>query len=140
MNASLEESIVKKLAEDGRRSFRSMARELSVSTTTVSKIVKRLEDEGVIRCYQAVIDWPRFGYQSAICLVISLDGNANVEAVGAALRSLSSVKQVFYTTGETSFTAYAACKTTDEASQEIARVRALPGVSHVVPHTILRMF
>jgi Lrp/AsnC family leucine-responsive transcriptional regulator len=140
MDDSLEEKVVEMLTKNARRSFRSIAQELSVSTTTVSKIVGRLEDEGIIRGYQAMVDWPRLGYHSAICLVITLEGNADIESVGAGLRALPSVGQVFYTTGDSSFSAYAVCKTTNEAARTIADIRSIPGVSHVAPHTILRMF
>lgn len=45
MDDSLEEKVVEMLTKNARRSFRSIAQELSVSTTTVSKIVGRLEDK-----------------------------------------------------------------------------------------------
>jgi Lrp/AsnC family leucine-responsive transcriptional regulator len=48
--------IVRSLATDGRMSFTELAKSTGLSVSAVHARVKRLEQRGIIRAYQAVID------------------------------------------------------------------------------------
>jgi Lrp/AsnC family transcriptional regulator for asnA, asnC and gidA len=139
-NEKLRDDIVRILTEDSRKSFRAIAKELGVSTTTVSKVVGRLEHDGIIQKYTAQVDWHRLGYESLMCLQIETASNADLDKVGKALRRLSSVKQVFYTTGGTSFSVYVVCKNNNEATETLDELRHIQGIERVVPHIVLRTF
>jgi DNA-binding Lrp family transcriptional regulator len=71
---------------------------------------------------------------------ISATPDADIQQVGERIKGLDPVLQVFYTTGEMTFMAYAACKTMLEASNILQQIRGMSGVERVVPHSILRMF
>lgn len=53
--------ILRLLNEDARRSMRELARQVSLSPSSVSERVRRLEDAGVIRGYRADIDRSKLG-------------------------------------------------------------------------------
>ena len=61
--------ILEFLMEDGRRSFRDMARALGMSDVAVRKRVLKLEKMGVILGYTALVDPRALGYS-----VVSLTG------------------------------------------------------------------
>lgn len=85
--------ILKKLAEDGRKSYRTLATELKISPITVKKHVEELEHRGIIRNYGITIDYEKLGYDiiALIELTISkgkmlevekdISKNANIFAV-----------------------------------------------------------
>ncbi len=58
----LDIEIIRHLNQDARKSFRDMARELGVSTSTVSARVKRLEKGRVITGYLPAVDQRKVGY------------------------------------------------------------------------------
>ena len=136
----IKEKILLKLIEDPRKSYRNIASELDISPSTVIKIVKTLEEEGVIVGYTTLVDWHKLGYDSTLCLQLTTTPNAKIEEVGKELKNIESVKQVFYTTGNTTFAAYAICKNSDEAVSTLNKLRSIPGVEKVESHTVLKMF
>ena len=139
-NNNVKEKILLLLLSDSRKSFRTLANELNISTTTVSKIVKELEDSGVILGYSALLDWQKMGYDSTLCIQLSVTNDADIDQVGTSLRKLPELKQVFYTTGDTTFSAYAVCKNTKMATELLENLRSIPGIAKIVPHTVLKIF
>ena len=106
----------------------------------MSRLVKELESEGLIVGYTTLIDWHKLGYDSTLCLQVGIAPEANTEQVGKTLKSIPAVKQVFYTTGDMTFSAYAVCKNSEAAAAVLEKLRRIPGVERVVPHTVLKMF
>lgn len=139
-DGTVKEKILQILLDDSRKSFRTLASELKISTTTVSKLINELEDEGVIIGYTTLIDWHKLGYDATLCLQVSVSPDADIDKVGSALRKIQAVKQVFYTTGDTNFSAFAVCKDTEEATALLEKLRHVSGIQRVVPHTVLKTF
>jgi len=54
--------IVLHLLENGRDSYRDIAKEIGISPATVMKRVKAMEKAGVIKHYGAVLDYDKIGY------------------------------------------------------------------------------
>ena len=88
VNNELKRKILSLLIADSRRSFRTIAKELNISTTTVSKIVKELENTGIIVGYCALVDWQKIGYDSTLCLQITVASDANVDSVGSSVKNI----------------------------------------------------
>jgi Lrp/AsnC family leucine-responsive transcriptional regulator len=58
----IDRDIVRLLHANGRLSQEQLAREVRLSRPAVHERIKRLEEEGVIRGYKAVLDWSALGY------------------------------------------------------------------------------
>jgi len=59
----VELRLIAELMKNSRRSDRELARTLGVSQPTVSRIIKRLEKEGIIREYTMIPDFGKLGYE-----------------------------------------------------------------------------
>ena len=59
---SISRQILRELAHDGRVSFRELGERVGLSAPAVTERVRRLEREGVITGYRAVIDPRAFGF------------------------------------------------------------------------------
>jgi DNA-binding Lrp family transcriptional regulator len=136
----VKEKILELLQADSRISFRAIASELKISTTTVSKIIKDLEADGIILGYTTLLNWQKLGFDSTLCLQLSVTKDADIDKVGATLRKLPEFKQIFYTTGDATFSAFAVCKNTEMAARLIEHLRSIKGIERIVPHTVLKMF
>jgi Lrp/AsnC family transcriptional regulator for asnA, asnC and gidA len=136
----LTEKTLSLLMENSRLSFREIARKLKVSTTTISRVVKDLEDRGVIRGYTLRADWKKIGFDSVLCVQITTKPNAEVDSVGKDLREINQVKEIFYTTGDAGFSAYVVCKNTDDAASILKKLGNIHGVERVVSHMVLKVY
>lgn len=68
-----DRKILEALQQDARLSSAELAERVSLTTSPCWRRVKRLEEEGVIRGYEAKIDPERLGYQVTAFVYISLD-------------------------------------------------------------------
>jgi len=59
----IEIRLVSELMKNSRRSDRELAKVLKVSQPTVSRTIKKLEKEGIIKEYAMIPDFRRLGYQ-----------------------------------------------------------------------------
>jgi DNA-binding Lrp family transcriptional regulator len=59
----IEVRLVSELMKNSRRSDRELAKVLKVSQPTVSRTIKKLEKEGIIKEYAMIPDFKRLGYQ-----------------------------------------------------------------------------
>ena len=137
---NVKEQILSILINNSRKSFRKIAEELEISTTTVSKIINEFENSGAIIGYTVLIDWRKMGYDSSMCLQIKTTPEADIDNVGKELKDVPAVKQIFYITGDATLSAYAVCKDTEEATELLKRLQNVPGVERVIPHTVLNIY
>jgi Lrp/AsnC family transcriptional regulator for asnA, asnC and gidA len=63
-------SIIKKLTEDARMSFRKIAKELGISPDTVINRYKTLKEKGVIRGSTVIINPKKIGYHAMAVFLI----------------------------------------------------------------------
>jgi len=64
MNDLLDRKLLYELNWNARQTHTTLAKKLKVSKQVVSYRIKKLEQEGVIKSYHAVIDWRKLGYNS----------------------------------------------------------------------------
>jgi Lrp/AsnC family leucine-responsive transcriptional regulator len=82
--------ILDELQKNGRVSFKQLAEMVNLSPTAVIERVKRMEDEGIIAGYSAVINPRKVGY--SLSAIISLSANPGSEQI--INESLSGIPEV----------------------------------------------
>ena len=65
-------NILEQLQTDGRKTIKSIADELHLSTTPVFERVKRLEREGIIKQYAALLDQKKLDLNLTVFISVSL--------------------------------------------------------------------
>ena len=136
----LKTKVLDMLLNDSRMSFRTIANEMGVSTTTISKVVNELEESGVIVKYTTMVDWKALGFGSVLCIRIGVHNGIVPEEIGKALIGIPTVKQVLHTTDELPFAVLVVCMDSNEIDRTIETIRTIPGVGRVQHNSVLNIF
>lgn len=101
---AIDRKIVRLLRDDGRINHERLAREVRLSRPAVHERVKRLEGSGVIRGYEALVDWDAQGLPVTAFVWARTSGEARCRDVGPALMGISGdgavVEECHSVTGE----------------------------------------
>jgi DNA-binding Lrp family transcriptional regulator len=99
----IDVAIIKALMEDGRKSFREIARIASVSTPTIESRVKRMFNMGIIKKIVPLLDPEKFseGIAAIINLKVEL---SELDEVLKRLAALEEVRNICVVTGESNLT------------------------------------
>jgi len=136
---SLDETdvkIVKTLVSDARLSSRQISKKSGVSIGTVLSRIKKLEKEGVLRGYSAIVDHEKLGYQLTAVTEITVSKGRLLEVENEIAR-LPNVCCVYDVTGLTDAYVVAKFKTREELSAFAKRLLSLPFVERTNTHLVL---
>jgi len=91
----IDRNIVAALARDGRLSMAELASTVGLSKTPVQARVKRLEKDGIIRGYAAVIDREKMGegHVAFVQVTLSDTRSAALDAFNRAVLSVGEIEQ-----------------------------------------------
>ncbi len=91
----MDRNILSALASDGRMSMPTLAAKVGLSKTPVQARVRRLEDAGFIRGYQAVIDREKMGEGHVAFVQAKLSDTRSdaLEAFNKAVRQIPEIEQ-----------------------------------------------
>jgi Lrp/AsnC family leucine-responsive transcriptional regulator len=99
----IDREIVRILHANGRLNQERIAREVKLSRPAVHERIRRLEEEGVIRGYKALVDWAALG-QPVTAFVWVRTSGAKCRETGPVLMSLTcdgaAVEECHSVTGE----------------------------------------
>lgn len=96
---NIDIAIINSLMQDGRKSFRQIAKETKVSTPTVESHFSRMKDIGLIKNIEPVLDLNKIENQVHALLYLKVDPSYTMKIV-TGLSSFAVVKDVYTTTGE----------------------------------------
>lgn len=95
----VERKILSSLNQNGRKSFRQVAKEVSVSTTAIYNTIKKLGKNKVIKGYIPVIDMEYMGFDLIAIIELRVNQGKDRE-VQEAISQFPQVRAVFKITGE----------------------------------------
>lgn len=98
----IDRRILRALARDGRLSNNQLAEEVGLSPSPCWQRTRRLENEGFIRGYSAILDQAMLGYAETVIIEVTLDRHdeATLAEFGRAMANIPEVLEVYLTTGE----------------------------------------
>jgi len=91
----IDKNVLMALSRDGRLSMAELAAKVGLSKTPVQARVRRLEKEGYIRGYQAIIDRERMGEGHVAFVQVKLSDtrSAALEAFNRAVQVVAEIEQ-----------------------------------------------
>lgn len=93
-----DHKILKILLEDGRIPMKELAQRVALSAPAVAERVKRLEEEGIIKGYKAVIDYEKMGKKINVLINVSINVQKS-EKFNEFIRSEDDITECHHVTG-----------------------------------------
>lgn len=129
----IDRKIMRALVENGRLTNTQLAEAVGLSAAPCWQRVRRLESDGFISGYTAVLDQSLLGAKETVLLEVTLDRHDD-EAVanfGRAMAALPEVIEVYLTTGEYDYFIKVAVEGTQGYADFLQKkLYKIPGVRH----------
>lgn len=128
--------ILKVLVDNARLSSRQIAQKCGVSVGTALSRIRKMEEEGVIKSYSAVLDHERLGYELTVVTEITVSKGRLLEMENEIAR-IPNVCCVYDLTGLADAAIIAKFKNREDLSKFTKRLLALPYVERTNTHVVL---
>ncbi|MEV0648847.1 Lrp/AsnC family transcriptional regulator [Phytomonospora sp. NPDC050363] len=131
--------ILRELTADGRSTVRALARTVGLSEPSVRDRLQRLERDGVISGYRAIVDPDAVGAGTAAFIALRFEpGQKAKDVVNRELAAEARVLEVHEVAGEDCYWVKLRVSGTAELSEVLDRVRAIPPVRSTSTTIVLR--
>lgn len=97
---TLDEQILKMIAEDARIPFLEVARACNVSGAAIHQRIQKLNNLGVLKGSKFIIDPEKIGYETCAYMGLNLKNPEKFDEVVDELRKIPEVVECHYTTGD----------------------------------------
>ena len=129
----IDRKILESLLIDGRIGNAQLAEKVGLSTTPCWQRVRRLEAEGYIKGYSAVLDQELLGTPDLVIVEVTLDvhDDAALEVFGSQMANIPEILEVYLRTGEYDYILKVAVSGT-RGYEEFLRTKLykVPGIRH----------
>jgi DNA-binding Lrp family transcriptional regulator len=134
---AVDRMIVSLLRENARRSFQDIGSKVHLSAPAVKRRVDRLERDGVIRSYTAVVDPAAFGWHAEAFVDLYCDGRMPAEAIKRAVEKEPGVASAHTVAGEASAHVHVMAEDMRGLELALERIRRVDGVDRTVTEVVL---
>ena len=88
---AVELKLISELMKDSRRSDRELAKAIGVSQPTVSRTIRKLQKEGIIKEYAMIPDFRKLGFEILALTSFAVDKEPDSKEVKRALDTFSNI-------------------------------------------------
>ncbi len=128
--------ILEVLIRDARLSSRQVADKVGVSVGTALAGIRRMEREGIIKGYSAIVDHEKLGYQLTAVIEITVSKGKLID-VEKEVAKQPNICCVYDITGLTDALVIAKFKNREELSKFVKSLLAMPNVERTNTHLVL---
>jgi DNA-binding Lrp family transcriptional regulator len=132
-----DRKIVTLLRENARRSFKDIGSHVHLSAPAVKRRVDRLERDGVLRGYAAVVDPAAFGWHTEAFVDLFCDGRMPGEVIKRVVKKEPAVVSAHTVAGEASAMLHVMAEDTRDLERTLERIRKVDGVDRTVTEVVL---
>lgn len=137
----IDRRILRELQSDARLSNADLAQRVGLSASPCWQRVKRLEEDGFIEGYAAVLNQSRLGSPDTVFIEVMLDRHEDeiLEKFGKSLSNFPEVLEAYLTTGEYDYLVKVAIAGTAGYEAFLReRLYKIPGIRHTRSSFMLR--
>ena len=134
---AVDQRIVALLRENARRSFKDIGDAVHLTAPAVKRRVDRLERDGVILGYTAVVDPRAHGWHAEAFVDLFCEGHMPGQAIKRAVQGEAGVVSAHTVAGEASALLHVMAEDTQDLELCLERIRATDGISRTVTEVVL---
>ena len=135
-----DKSILKILQKDGRASASYISDQIGLSIPAVSDRIKKMQDIGIIKGYEAIIDTKKIGCDVSAFITIVSESSAHFNDVIENAENSSEVVKCYTTTGSGSHILYVVTKNTSSLETLLRKIQSWPGVIRTITNLVLSSY
>lgn len=97
----IDKQILAILQDRARIKKSEMARELNLPATTLQERIRRLEKNGIVKNYRAVVDPEKIGFSVQAFIAVTLDRHesSDIRNFEKSIKSIANIKACFHVSG-----------------------------------------
>jgi DNA-binding Lrp family transcriptional regulator len=133
----VDRQIVALLRENARRSFKDIGDRVNLTAPAVKRRVDRLERDGVILGYTAVVDNHAFGWHAEAFVDLFCEGRMPGDAIKRAVEGEPGVVSAHTVAGEASAMLHVMAEDTKDLESALERIRSTDGITRTVTEVVL---
>jgi DNA-binding Lrp family transcriptional regulator len=133
----IDQQIVALLRENARRSYQDIGARVALSAPAVKRRVDRLERDGVIRGYAALVDPGVLGWETHAFVALYCEGRMTAAEVSGAVAHHPEVAAAYTVAGEASAMLHVRASDTRHLEEALERIRDAPGVTRTQTQIVL---
>jgi DNA-binding Lrp family transcriptional regulator len=133
----IDQQIVALLRQGARRSFQDIGSHVALSAPAVKRRVDRLEADGVIRGYAAVVNPVAMGWHTQAFVALYCEGRMSAAAVKEAVARHPEVIAAYTVAGEASAILHVHAQDTAHLEDALERVRNARGIIRTQTQVVL---
>jgi DNA-binding Lrp family transcriptional regulator len=133
----IDRRIVALLRENARRSYLDIGGHVHLSAPAVKRRVDRLEGDGVLLGYTAVVDPAAFGWQAEAFVDLYCEGDMPGSAIRRAVEAEAGVVSAHTVAGEASAVLHVRAQDTKALELALERIRSGAGITRTVTQVVL---
>lgn len=137
----IDDAILRELQADGRLSNADLARRVGLSQAATHGRVRRLERDGVIERYVALVDREQAGFD-LLCFVsvgLRAHGHDEVERFRTMVTAAPEVLEVHHVTGEYDYVLRVALRNRRDLERFLVdRLNVIPGIARIQTSLVVR--
>lgn len=133
------------LLENARYSTDDIARQLDVDESAVADTIAGLEEDGVIRGYQAIVDWGALDgaghVQAQVELNVELDRDTSYRDIARRIAKFPEVQSLRLVSGDFDFSVDVEGESMHTVSDFVAdRIAPIPEITQTVTHFVMETY
>jgi DNA-binding Lrp family transcriptional regulator len=129
------------LQDSARESTADIARQLGMEVAAVETLIAELEEEGVVRGYQAVVDWDGVADERVTAMVelnVELDRETKYTDIAARIAKFPEVSDLKLVSGDYDFAVEVVGDSMHDVSMFVSeRIAPIPEVTQTVTHFVM---
>lgn len=139
---AFDRKIISELAADGRLSWRDLADRIGLTLTPTLRRVRRLEAEGIIRGYTALLDKERIVGGMSVFVSVTLERQVDEVLAGfeAIVGAMPEVDSGFLMTGGADYLLHCVVRSLDHYQDLLGRLTKVAGVAHIQSSFAIKTF
>jgi Lrp/AsnC family leucine-responsive transcriptional regulator len=121
------------------RSLQEIADKISTPVSTLHYRVKKLEKDGVIKGYSAILDPNKVGFQFLTIIHVIAHHGPSFEDLAYQIADTKGVMNVYWTYGDVDFFVVARARSQDEYNRIVRKIMNIDGVQRTNSHVVAKV-